>query len=188
MNRAFGASRFLRTKSAAVQSQAGIIHQALAIVAKLVAMMVAAINTDHVFDGSKLPFKARIAFMPNRTNLYISFVHCLSSCIDLTPKIYRKWELAGLIQIKLRGYSCFQDFASPLRFLCSLLLISLHTTRPPGNPRDYKKIVSLIINNLQKLRQATLPSPLPPFPLVFRFKSLPISILPPSVSVYIPSL
>ena len=63
MNRALGAGRFFSSKSAPVQSQPGIVHQAFAFVAKVVTMVIAAINKNHGLDGLEFACKPRVALM-----------------------------------------------------------------------------------------------------------------------------
>lgn len=60
MDRTLGASRFFSAESATVQSQTGVIHQAFAFVAKVVAMLVAAVDMDHRFDRLKFAREARV--------------------------------------------------------------------------------------------------------------------------------
>jgi hypothetical protein len=100
MNRALGTGRFFSAKSAPIQTQTGIVHQAFAIAAQVVAMVSAAIDVDHCFNGLEFTGEARVDLMRSR-GFHTGIVQDLRRRLHLTHPIYQKraWEV--LMQIKL---------------------------------------------------------------------------------------
>ena len=84
MNGAPGASRLFGAESAAVQSQTCIVHQAFAFVAKVLPVMVTAIDMDHCFDSFEFARQARVGLARRCGNFYPDFVQRLSCCVHLT--------------------------------------------------------------------------------------------------------
>jgi hypothetical protein len=84
MNGTLGAGRLFSAESATIQSQPGVIHQALALVTELFPMMIAAIDLDHRFNGFEFACEARVGFVRGRGGFCTDLVQHLSSGIHLT--------------------------------------------------------------------------------------------------------
>jgi hypothetical protein len=87
MNRASGAGWFFSAESATVQSQTGVIHQAFAFIAKVVAMVIPTIDLDHGLDGFEFAGEPGIDFVRQPGRFQSDFVSHVCRCVHLTVRI-----------------------------------------------------------------------------------------------------